>query len=113
MTWFTWNTNHHLRRPQASFHSPEGEETLRPPPSDLRSPGKISTLGGYAHSRWEFSQKNGEQERNNMEESMFPETDPISLFVRFAYIPFVIHRDEYRVTLGSVVLAFIKSRCFT
>ena len=30
----------HLRRPQASSRSPEGEETLRP----LRSPGKISRL---------------------------------------------------------------------
>ena len=52
-----WNTNQHLHRTQASFCSPEGEEALRPPQTDLRSPGKISTLGGYAHSRWEFSQK--------------------------------------------------------
>ena len=29
---------------QASSRSPEGEETLRPPRSDLRSPGKISRL---------------------------------------------------------------------
>ena len=55
--WFTWNTNHHLRRPQASFHCPEGEEALRPPQSDLRSPGKISRLGGYPCTRWEFGQK--------------------------------------------------------
>ena len=33
---------HHLGRPQASFHSLEGEETLKPPWSDLRSPGIIS-----------------------------------------------------------------------
>ena len=45
--------------------------------------------------------------------SVFPETDPISLFFRFAYIPFVIHRDEYRVMRGSAVLTFIKIRCFT
>ena len=32
-------------------------------------------------SRWEFSQKNGEQEINDMGESVFPETDPISLFL--------------------------------
>ena len=75
-----WNTNHYLRRPQASFHSPEGEEALRPPRSDLRSLGKISRLVEYPHSRWELSQKNGEQERNDMGESVFPETDPISLF---------------------------------
>ena len=90
-----WNTNHHLRRPQASFHSPEEEETLRPPWSDLRSPGRISRFGEYPHSRWEFSQKNREQERNDMGELVFPETDPISLFFRFVYILFVIHRDEY------------------
>ena len=96
-----------------SFHSPEGEEALRPPQSDLRSPGRISRLGEYPHSRWEFSQKNGEQERKDTGESVFPETDPISLFFRFAYIPFVIHRDEYRVTRGSEVLNFIKIRCFT
>ena len=37
---------HHLRRPQASFRSPKGEETLRPPRSDLRSPGIIRKHGG-------------------------------------------------------------------
>ena len=52
---------HHLHRPQASFRSPEGEETLRPPWSDLRSPGKISRLGEYPRSRWEFSQKGKER----------------------------------------------------
>ena len=31
-------------------------------------------------SRWEFSQRNGEQERSDMGESVFLETDPISLF---------------------------------
>ena len=86
--WFTWNTNHHLRRPQASFHSPKGEEALRPPWSDLRSPGKVSRLGGYPHTRWEFSQENGERETNDTGESVFPETDPVSLFFRFVYIPF-------------------------
>ena len=44
-----------------SFHSPEGEEAPRPPRSDLRSPGKISRLGEYPHSRWEFSQKGKER----------------------------------------------------
>ena len=91
-----WNTNHHLRRPQAFFRSPEGEEAMRPPQSDLRSPGKISRLGEYPRSRWEFSQENREQERNDTRESVFPETDPISLFFRFAYIPFVTHRDKWK-----------------
>ena len=39
-------------------------------------------------------QPEGER-KNDMGESVFPETDPISLFFRFAYILFVIHRDEY------------------
>ena len=30
-----------------SFRSPKGEETLRPPRSDLRSPGIISKRGGF------------------------------------------------------------------
>ena len=86
--WFTWNTNHHLRRPQASFRSPKGEEALRPPWSDLRSPGKVSRLGAYPRTRWEFSQENGERERNDTGELVFPEADPISLFFRFVYVPF-------------------------
>ena len=32
-------------------------------------------------ARWEFSQRNGEQERSDMGESVFPETDPISLLL--------------------------------
>ena len=68
--------------------SPEGEEALRPPRSDLRSPCKVSMLGAYPRTRWEFSQENGERERNDTGESVFPETDPISLFFRFVYIPF-------------------------
>ena len=110
--WFTWNINHHLHRPQASFHSPKGEEALRPPQSDLRSPGRISRLGEYPHFRWEFSQESGEQERNDTGELVFPETDPISLFFRFIYTPFVIHRDEYRVTRGSADLILVTIRCF-
>ena len=53
-----------------------------------------------------------EQERSDMGESVFPETDPISLFFRFAYILFVIHRDEYRVTWGSTDLTLVTIRCF-
>ena len=56
-------------------------------------------------------QPEGER-KNDTGESIFPETDPISLFFRFAYIPFVIHRDEYRVTRGSADLTLVKIRCF-
>ena len=44
---FKTRSLHHLHRPQASFRSPKGEETLRPPWSDLRSPGIISKHGGF------------------------------------------------------------------
>ena len=50
--------------------------------------------------------------RNDTGESVFLETDPISLFFRFVYIPFGIHRDEYRVTQGSADLNLVTIRCF-
>ena len=43
------------RRPPVIY--PKGEETLRPPRSDLRSPGIISRLDEPPHSRWKFSWK--------------------------------------------------------
>ena len=51
-------------------------------------------------------------ERNDMGESVFPDTDPISLFFRFVYITFVIQRDEYRVTQRSADLTLVTIRCF-
>ena len=56
-------------------------------------------------------QPEGER-KNDMGDSVFPETDPISLFFRFAYILSVIHRDEYRVTQGSADLTLVTIRCF-
>ena len=56
-------------------------------------------------------QPEGER-KNDMGESVFPETDPFSLFFRFAYIHFVIHRDEYRVMRGSADLTLVTIRCF-
>ena len=50
--------------------------------------------------------------KNDTGEPVFPETDPISLFFRFAYILSVIHRDEYRVTQGSADLTLVTIRCF-
>ena len=47
------------------FPFSKGEEALRPPWSNLRSPGKISRLGGYPCTRWEFGQKIGEKKRLN------------------------------------------------
>ena len=37
---------HHLRRPQVSFRSPEGEKALRPPWSDLEAQAKLAGLVG-------------------------------------------------------------------
>ena len=34
--------------------------------------------------------------KNDTGEAVFPETDPISLFFRFAYIPLVTHRDKWK-----------------
>ena len=45
-------------------------------------------------------------------EPVFPETGPFSLFFRFAYILFVIHRDRIQSHAGSADLTFIKIRCF-
>ena len=56
-------------------------------------------------------QPEGER-KNDTGESVFPETDRISLFFRFAYMLFVIDRDEYRVTQGSADLTLVKIRCF-
>ena len=85
-----------LCRPQASFHSPEREEALRPPWSDLRSPGKISRLGEYPRSRWEFSQKG--KERTTWGNQSFQKLIRFLYFSGLFIYRFVIHRDEYRVT---------------
>ena len=56
-------------------------------------------------------QPEGER-KNDTGESVFPETNPIFLFFRFAYILSVINRDEYRVTWGSADLTLVTIRCF-
>ena len=52
------------------------------------------------------------ERKNDTGESVFPETDPFSLLFRFAYILFVMHKDEYRVTQGSADLTLVTIRCF-
>ena len=101
---------HHLPRPQASFCSPEGEEALRPPRSDLRSPGKISRLGEYPRSRWEFSQKG--KKRMTWGNQSFQKLIRFLYFLGLFIYLFVIHRDEYRVTWGSADLTLVTIRCF-
>ena len=45
---FKTRSLHHLRRPQASFRSPEGEETLRPPGRILEAQAKLVSMAGSA-----------------------------------------------------------------
>ena len=45
-------------------HSPEGEETLRPPRSDLRSPGKISRLDELPRLRGKISARRWKKARH-------------------------------------------------
>ena len=54
------------------------------------------------------------ERKNDMRRPVFPGTDPFSLFSRFAYILFVIHRDKLKIQshVGSAVLTLIKIRCF-
>ena len=68
----------HLRRPQASSRSPEGEETLRPPRSDLRSPGKISRLDELPRLRGKI-QPEGER-KNDMGRPSFGEQGSLFIF---------------------------------
>ena len=58
-------------------------------------------------------QPEGER-KNDMGESVFPETDPFSLFsgLLIYYILFVTHRDRIQSHVGSADLTFIKIRCF-
>ena len=63
----------------------------------------------------EFSQRNREQEGSDMGVSVFPETDPISLFWGLL-IYLLLHigmNTESWGAGGSAVLTFIKTRCFT
>ena len=92
--------------PQASFRSPEGEETLRPPRSDLRSPGIISRLDELPRSRWEFSQK--VRERTTWGDQSFKELTPFFIFQGL----FLYTEMLYKSHAGTAVLTFIKVRCF-
>jgi len=92
--------------PQASFSSPEGKETLRPPQSDLRSPGTISRLDEPLRSRWGFSQK--VRERTTWGDQSFEELTPFFIFQGL----FLYTEMLYKSHAGTAVLTFIKVRCF-
>ena len=80
---FKTRSLHHLHRPQASFRSPKGEETLRPPRSDLRSPGKISKLGGFHAPDGDSARV---REREKWGDQSFKELIPILYFPESVFI---------------------------
>ena len=96
---------HHLHRPQASFRSPEGEETLRPPRSELRSPGIINKHGGLRTPDGDSARV---RERATWGDQSFEELIPI------LYFPWSILYTEMlcKSHVGSAILTFIKVRCF-
>ena len=74
---------HHLRRPQASFRSPKGEETLRPARSDLRSPGIISKHGRFRTPDGDSARV---RERETWGDKSFEELIPILYFPESVFI---------------------------
>ena len=97
---------HHLRRPQASFRSPKGKETLRPPRSDLRSLGIISKHGGfrapYGDSARVWERKWHGETSISRNWSQF-----------FIFHSLFLYTDVlFKSHVGSAVLTFIKVRCF-
>ena len=71
---------------------PEGEETLRPPQSDLRSPGTISRLDEPPRSRWEFSQK--VRERTTWRDQVSV-NKAHTLFSKVVFIPQAVPRGQW------------------
>ena len=61
----------------------------------------------------EIQPEKQEQERSDMGESVFPETDPISLFLGLLTYLLVHIGMDTESRGGSAVLTFIKIRCFT
>ena len=95
-----------LHRPQASFRSPQGEETLRPPWSDLRSPGKVSKHGGLRAPDGD-SARVWESERHG-ETSLSRNWSQFSIFHGLLLYTEMLCKSH----TGSAVLTFIKVRCF-
>ena len=81
--------------------------------SDLRSPGKISRLSEFPHSRWEFSQKRREGEKTRGK-AVFPGTGlflyfPGSLLYFELYIEI---NGKYKVTWGQQSWPLIETMLF-
>ena len=66
-----------------SFRSPKGEETLRPPWSDLRSLGRISKHGGFRAPDGDSARV---RERATWGDQSFEELIPILYFPESVFI---------------------------
>ena len=103
VAWFTRETNKTsrqevcttYRRPQASFHSPEGEKTLRPPRSDLRSPGIISKHGGFCTPDGNSDRV---KERETWGDQSFEELIPILYFPWSTFIHWDVMQKSHGVS---------------
>ena len=96
--WFTWNTNHHLRRPQASS---EAQAELA---------GLVSTHISDGNS----ARKAGSEKETTRGNQSFQKLIRFLYFSGLFIYLFVIHRDEYRVMGGggSADLTLVTIRCF-
>ena len=113
ITWFMWNTNKTPRQGICTTYV--GHRCLSVLLKERRHwglPGQIleaqAKLAGLVSTHIPDGNSAG-RGKNDTGESVFPGTDPICLFFRFAYILFVIHRDEYRVTRGQQTSPLSKS----
>ena len=70
---------HQLCRPPAPTCIVEGAPPWAPSHVEIKCQGKISRLGEHPCSRWEFNQKNGEQERMTQRNQSFQK------LIRFLY----------------------------
>ena len=101
ITWFTWVTNKIPRQGICTIYvgPPVPLEYRKVPLLGLLlawawKPGQISRFGGHPRSRWEFSQKNGEQKRTTWGNQSFWK------LIRFLY--FWVCLYTFRYTLGWI-----------
>ena len=112
VAWFTWETNETSRQEVCTTYvgrrSPSvlpKEETLRPPRSDLRSPGKISKLGGFRAPDGDSARV---WERATWGDQYFEKLIPILYFPWSTFI----HWDVMQKSRGVGSPDFIKVWCF-
>ena len=109
VAWFMRETNKTSRQEVCTTYvgrrcSPKGEETLRPPRSDLRSPGMISKHGGFRAPDGDSARV---RERHG-ETSISRNWSQFFIFHGLLLYAEMLCKSH----AGSAVLTFIKVRCF-